>query len=75
MNMWDLLDTLYCIYQGPRPLKCAAVVEDFRCHCTAATASWYLLSLERDVDAMLQNIWPFGWAMFCEEIWRASTAF
>ena len=45
-NMWDLLQALHCTYEGPNPLNCAAVARDFRRHCTAGTASWYLLSLE-----------------------------
>ena len=64
VNMWDLLHALYCTYQGPNLLNCAEVARDFHRHCTVGTASWYLLSLEHDVDAMLQNIWPFGLAMF-----------
>ena len=52
-NMWDLLQALYCTYQGPNPLNRAAVACDFRRHCTVATASWYLPSLEHDVDTML----------------------
>ena len=67
-NMWDLLQALYCTYQGPNPLNCAAVARDFRRHCTVGTASWYLLSLEHDVDTMLQNIKPFGLAMFSGDI-------
>ena len=63
-NMWDLLQALYCTYPGPNPLNCAAVARDFRQHCTVATASRYLLSLEHDADTMLQNIKPFGLAMF-----------
>ena len=67
-NMWDLPHTLYCTYQGPNPLNCAAVARDFRRHCTAGTASWYLLSLEQDVDTMLHNIKPFGLAMLSGDI-------
>ena len=67
-NMWDLLQALYCTYQGPDPLNCAAVARDFRRHCTAGTSSWYLLSLEQDVDTMLKNIKPFGLAMFSGDI-------
>ena len=67
-NMWDLLQALYRTYQGPNPLNCAAVARDFRRHCTARTASWYLLSLEQDVDTMLQNIKPFGLGMFSGDI-------
>ena len=67
-SMWDLLQSLYCTYQAPQPPNCAAVAEAFRRHCTDGTASWYLLSLECDVDAMLKNIWPFGLAMFCGDI-------
>ena len=67
-NMWDLLQALYCTYQGPNPLNCAAVARDFRRHCTAGTASWYLLILEQDVDTLLQNIKPLGLAMFSRDI-------
>ena len=66
--MWDLLQALYCAYQGPNPFNCVAVACDFRRHCTVATASWYLLSLEHDVDTMLQNIQPFGLAVFLGDI-------
>ena len=67
-NMWNLLPALYCTYQGPNPLNCASVARDFRRHCAVGTASWYLLSLEHDVDTMLQNIKPFGLAMFSGDI-------
>ena len=66
--MWDLLQALHCTYEGLNPLNCAAVARDFRRHCTVGTASWYLLSLEHDVDTMLQNIKPFGLAMFSGDI-------
>ena len=66
--MWDLLQALHCTYQGPNPLKCAALTREFRRHCTIGTASWYLLILEHDVDAMLQNIKPFGLAIFLADI-------
>ena len=67
-NLWDLLQSLYCRYQGPNPFNCATLAKDFRRHCTVGTASWYLLGLEHDVDAMLQKTWPFGLAMFCSDI-------
>ena len=67
-KMWDLLQALYCTYHGRNPLNCAAVARDFQQHCTAGTASWYLLILEHDVDAMLQNIKPFGLAMFLGDV-------
>ena len=67
-NLWDLLQALYCTYEGRNPLSCAALAKDFRLHCTVGTASWYLLSLEHDVDAMLQNICPFGLAMFSGDV-------
>ena len=66
--MWDLLQALYCTYQGPNLFNCAAVACDFRHRCTVRTASWYVVSLEHDVDAMLHNIWLFGLAMFCGDI-------
>ena len=66
--MWDLLQALYCTYLGRNPLNCAAVARDFRRHCTVGTASWYLLSLEHDVDTMLQNIKSVGLAMFSVDI-------
>ena len=67
-KLWELLQALYCTYWGPNPLNCAIVAKDFRCHCTIGTASWYVLSLQHDVDAMLHNIWQFGLAMFCGDI-------
>ena len=67
-NLWDLLQAIYCTYQGPNPLHCAAVARDFRRHCTVSTASWYLLSLEYHVDTMLHSIKPFGLAMFSADI-------
>ena len=67
-NMWDLLQALYCTYQGPNPLNCAAVARNFRRRCTVGTASWYLLRLQEDVDTMLHNIKPFGLAMFSGDI-------
>ena len=67
-NLWDLLQALYCTYQGPNPLNCPAMARDFRRHGTVASASWYVLSLGHDVDAMLQNIKPFGLAMFSGDI-------
>ena len=67
-NLWDLLQALYCTYQGLNPLNYAAVARDFQRLCTIGTASWYLLSLEHDVDAMLLNIKPFGLAMFSGDI-------
>ena len=67
-NLWDMLQALYCTYQGRNLLNRAAVARDFRGHCTFGMTLWYLLSLEQHVDAMLQNIWPFGWAMFSAAI-------
>ena len=67
-NMWDLPQALYCTYQGPNPLNCAAVARHFRRNCTVGTASWDLLSLEHDVGTMLHNIKPFGLAMFSGDI-------
>ena len=67
-NLWDLLQDFCCTYHVPNPLNCAAPAKDFRCHRTFGTASWYLLSLEHDVDAMLHNIGPFGLARFCGAI-------
>ena len=67
-KMSDLLQALYCTYQGPTPLNCGAMARDLRRHCTARTASWYLPSLEHAVNTMLQNIKPFGLAMFSGDI-------
>ena len=67
-NMWDVLHALYCTYQGPNPLNCAAVAHDFRRHRTVGTTSWYQLSLEHDVDTMLQDIKTFGLATFSGDI-------
>ena len=74
-NMWDLLEALYCTYQGPNPLNCAAVARDLRRHCTVGIASWYPLGLEHDVDTMLQNIKPFGLAMFSGYISESNNHF
>ena len=74
-NMWDVLQALYCTYQGPNPLNCAAVTRDFRRHCTAGTPSWYLLSLAHDVDSMLENTKPFGLAMFSGDISESINCF
>ena len=74
-NMWDLLQALYCTYQGPNPLNCAAVARNFRRQCTAGTTSCYLLSLEKDVDTMLLNIKPFGLAMFPGDISKSINRF
>ena len=67
-NIWDLLQSVYCTYQGPNMLNIAAVAEDFSRHGTLGTASWYLLRLQHYVAAMLQNIWPFGLPTFCGDI-------
>ena len=74
-HMWDLLQALYCTYQGPNPLNCAAVARDFRRHCIVGAASWYLLRLEHDVESMLQNIKPFRLAMFSGDISESSNRF
>ena len=74
-NMWDLLQALYCTYQGPNPLNCAAVARDFQRHCMVGTTSWYLLSLEHDEDTMLQNIKPLGLAMFSRDISESVNSF
>ena len=71
----DLLQALYCTYQGPNPLNCAAVASDFWRHCTVGTSSWYLLSLEHDVDTMSQNIKPFGRTMFSGDISESNNCF
>ena len=64
-NMWDLLQAVYCTYQGPNSWNYATVAKDFRRYSTVRTASWYLRSLEHEVDAMLPNIGPSGVATFC----------
>ena len=74
-NLWELLHAFYCTYRGPNPLNCADVAKDFRRHCTVGTASWCLLSLEHDVDAMLQNICRLGWPCSPVTFQKASTAF
>ena len=66
--VWDVLQALCCTYHSPNSLNCAAVAEHFRCPCAVGNASWYLPSLKCDVDAILQNIWPFGLAMVCWDI-------
>ena len=44
-HLWDVLQALYCTYQGPNPVKCAVAAKDFHRQCTVGTASWYLLSI------------------------------
>ena len=74
-NMWHVLQALYCTYQGPNLLNCATMAEDFRRNYTVGTASWYLLSIDHDVDAMLQSIWTFGLAIFCGDISKSISYF
>ena len=71
----DLLQALYFTYNGPNPLNHAARAQDFRRHCTLGTASWYLLILEQDVEAIWRNIWPFQLAMFCGDISKSLNRF
>ena len=51
------------------------MAREFRRLCTGGTASWYLRSLELDVDAMLQYIKPFGLAMFSSDISKSINRF
>ena len=74
-NLWGLLHALNCTYHNPNPSNCAAMAKDLCRHCSAGTASWYVVSVEHDVDAMLQNIWPFRLAMFCGDIPKSTTCF
>ena len=68
MGMPKLLNDLYHTYQvGTRP-QCRAAAAAFREHCAPRSASHYLLFLEEDADRVLDNIWPFGLAMFSNDI-------
>ena len=68
MGMAKLLKDLYHTYQvGTRP-QCRAAAAAFREHCAPRSASHYLLFLEEDVDRVLDDIWPFGLAMFSNDI-------
>ena len=67
-KVWDLWKALYCTYPSLEPLSCQVVAQDFRRHCTVSNASWYLVSLECDVDALLQKIPPFVLAMYYGDI-------
>ena len=68
MGMAKLLKDLYHTYQvGIRP-QCRAAAAAFRKHCAPRSASHYLLFLEEDADRVLDDIWPFGLAMFSNDI-------
>ena len=75
VNPWDLLQALYCTYQVPNPLNGAARGKGFPAALYWGTASWYPLSLEHDVDAMLQKIKPFGLAMFSGDISKSTNRY
>ena len=68
MGMAKLLKDLYHTYQvGTRP-QCRAAAAAFREHCAPRSASHYLLFLKEDADRVLDDIWPFGLAMFSNDI-------
>ena len=51
----------------PRP-QCRAVAAAFREHCAPESPSHYLLFSEEDATPLLEDIWPFGMAMFSKSI-------
>ena len=51
------------------------MVEAFHRHCGYGTTSWYRLSLECNVEFMLQSIWSFGLPMFCADISKSINHF
>ena len=66
--MAHLLRDLHHTYQvGPRP-KCRAIAAAFRGHYAPGFASQYLLFLEEDAHSLLEDIQPFGMAMFSNDI-------
>ena len=66
--MAQLLWDPYHTYQvGPR-LQCRAIAAAFREHCAPRSACHYLPFLEEDADRLLDDIWPFGMAMFSNDI-------
>ena len=68
MGMAKLLKDLYHTYQvGTRP-QCRAAAAAFREHSAPRSASHYILFLEEDADRVLDDIWPFGLAMFSNDI-------
>ena len=68
VDMAQLLPDLYHTYQmGARPY-CRGIAAAFRKHCAPGSPSHYLTFLEEDGDHLLQDIWPFGMAMFSNDI-------
>ena len=47
----------------------------FREHCAPRYASRYLIFLEADADRLLEDIWPFGRAMFSNNIIKRLNSF
>ena len=68
MGMAKLLKDLYHTYQvGTRP-QCQAAAAAFQEHCAPESASHYLLFMEEDAYCVLDDSWPFGLAMFSNDI-------
>ena len=68
VDMAKLMRDLYHTYQvGPRP-QCRAIAAALHEHCAPRFACQYLLFLEEDADRLLEDIWPFGMAMFSGDI-------
>ena len=73
--MAQLLRDLYHTYQvGPPPQR-RAIAAAFRKHCAPGSVSHYLLFLEEDAHRLLEDIWPFGMAMFSNDILESQDRF
>ena len=75
MGMAKLLKDLYHTYQVCTRPQYRAAAAAFREHCAPRSASHYLLFLEEDADRVLDDIWPFGLAMFSNDIVQSINRF
>ena len=75
MGMAKLLKDLYHTYQVGTCPQCRAAAAAFREHCAPRSASHYLLFLDEDADHVLDDIWPFGLAMFSNDIVQSLNRF
>ena len=67
-DMGALLRALYVTYQGPHAPPCASVATAFREAICPTSGSQYLLFLEHDCEQLLEDIYPYGMAMFSGDV-------
>ena len=68
-DMGALLRTLYVTYQSPlKAPPCAKVAKAFREAICPTSGSQYLLFLEQDCEQLLEDIYPYGMAMFSGDV-------